>query len=328
MKINYDAIVIRITMSSEHIPYERQKIIIREAVQTVFAGFIIEESEDEYREWIIYDILVEPNKKCLTLEFIIYDFLQGMFDSHYAAYYDFRVDLPPHKYKGLTVLHVASLSKCRTMSGNSLLALVDKLAQSIPFIEYAFLEDLSRLKKCNKNISLSNLKILTTGDSWYGSKGYYSPMHLDVMAHNKKLQDITMGELLYAFKLDGIDELVVDAFPELDVNKMTVRAFFSIISDQIQSFPKKGCTELQANQTKALKKLMSAMATSPNEKYRLKYHDYRFLFKIHHGVGKYEGGYKRGTKKRGTKKHLIGTHVNCLSHISRPSKSKTLKRST
>lgn len=304
MKINYDAIVIRITMSSEHIPYERQKIIIREAVQTVFAGFIIEESEDDddHREWIIYDILVEPNKKCLTLEFRIYDFLQDMFDRHYAAYYDFRVDLPPHKYKGLTVLHVASLSKCRTMSGNSLLALVDKLAQSIPFIEYAFLEDLSSLKKCNKNISLSNLKILTTGDSWYGSKGYYSPMHIDVMAHNKKLQDITMDELLYAFKLDGIDELVVDAFPELDVNQMTVREFFSIISDQIRSFPKKGCTELQAKQIKALKKLMSAMSKSSNKKYKLKYRDYRFLFKIHHGVGEYEGGYKNGTKKRGTKK--------------------------
>ena len=159
MKINYDAIVIRITMSSEHIPYERQKIIIREAVQTVFAGFIIKESDDDHREWIIYNILVEPDaKKCLTLEFIIYDFLQDMFDRHYKAYYHFSVNLPPHKHKGLTVLHVASLSKCRTMSGNSLLALVDKLAQSIPFIEYAFLEDLSSLKKCDNDISLSNLK--------------------------------------------------------------------------------------------------------------------------------------------------------------------------
>ena len=105
-----------------------------------------------------------------------------------------------------------------------------------------------------------------------------------------------------AFKLDGIDELVVDAFPELDVNEMTVREFFSIISDQIRSFPKKGCTELQAKQIKALKKLMSAMSKSSNKKYKLKYRDYRFLFKIHHGVGEYEGGYKTGTKKRGTKK--------------------------
>jgi hypothetical protein len=290
-------------MSSEHIPYERQKIIIREAVQTVFAGFIIEESEDDHREWIIYNILVEPDaKKCLTLEFIIYDFLQGMFNRHYEAYYGFRVKLPPHKHKGLTVLHVAFLSKCGTKSGNSLLALVDKLARTIPFIEYAFLEDLSSLKKCDKDISLANLKILTTGDSWYGSKEYYSPMHIDVMAHNKRLQDITMGELLYAFKLDGIDKLVVDAFPELDVKKMTVREFFNLISDQIRSFPEEGCTELQANQTNALKKLMSAMSESTDEEYKLKYHDYRFLFKIHHGVGTHEGGYKRGTKKRGTKK--------------------------
>jgi hypothetical protein len=124
-------------------------------------------------------------------------------------------------------------------------------------------------------------------------------MHIDVMTHNKRLQNKTMGELLHVFKLD---KLVVDAFPELDVKKMTVREFFNLISDKIRSFPEEGCTELQANQTKALKKLMSAMSKSTNEEYKLKYHDYRFLFKIHHGVGKREGGYKRGTKKRGTKK--------------------------
>ena len=287
---------------TKDIQFERQKIIIREAVQTVFAGFVIEESGDmfNYRVSIIYNVLVEPNAKlCLSLEFRIYDFLQGIFDQHYAPYYGFKVDLPPHKYKGLTVLHVAHLSKCGTKSGNSLLALVNKLARSIHFIEYAVLQDLSSLTKCDKDISLSKLKILTTGDSWYGSKGYYSPMHIDVMAHNKRLQNKTMGELLHVFKLD---KLVVDAFPELDVNKMTVREFFNLISHQIRSFPEEGCTELQTNQIKALKKLMSAMSKSPNKEYKLEYHDYRFLFKIHHGVGKYEGGYKRGTKKRGTKK--------------------------
>jgi hypothetical protein len=139
-----------------HEQLKQQKSIIQGAVYKVFEEFLVEKdfSSEQYR---IID--VETGKSCLQFEFIDHDSIK----KHYP-------DLPHNpKYKDLTVLHISVLSKCGENNGNSLLALVDDLVQSIPFIEHITLRDASNIRKCDVRLGLNELSILTskTGESWY-----------------------------------------------------------------------------------------------------------------------------------------------------------------
>jgi len=145
---------------------ELQKRIIRDAVHRVFQGFnIVKDFKYETETYIILD--VASGNICMKFEFTDHAFIK----KHYG-------DLPhAPKYKDLTVLHIVFLSKCGANRGNALLALVDRLAESIPFVEYTALTDYSNITKCNIPVALPKLKILTseTGESWYGRWGYKSP---------------------------------------------------------------------------------------------------------------------------------------------------------
>ena len=281
----------------KEIQFEQQKIIIMEAVHKVFEGFYVHEDGDNGNYFRSVRCKIETIKQsCLTLEFIEHDF--------YKEKYGEDGDMGFHpKHEGLVVLYIESLDKCGANSGNSLLALVDKLAKLIPFIEYIALEDASHLKKCDKTVALFQLKILAsaTGDSWYGSKGYKTQTHDEVMAHNMRLRNRNMAELLEVVD-PSVKTDIVEAFPELD-HGMTVHDCFKMISDQISSFPEEKCTSEQNKKIEALDRLMSAMMAKISPDFQFKQH--RYLFKrVSHG------GYKRITKKRrikkrGTKKQQI-----------------------
>jgi hypothetical protein len=60
-----------------------------------------------------------------------------------------------------------------------LLKIIDKLAESIPCIEFIDLQHGSAISICDEEISLRDLKILTKGESWYNSLGYKSPIYED-----------------------------------------------------------------------------------------------------------------------------------------------------
>jgi hypothetical protein len=289
--------------------FEQQISVIRRAVQTVFKDFIIKEFGDKHDySYIKYKISDKTtNRDCLILKFTKHDFIERhLIERHLIERGLVEQDeSPPHdpKYEGFTVLHIGSLSKCGANSGTALLAFVDELAQSIPFIEYKTLTDASQLKKCNKDVALAHLTILAndTAESWYGSNGYKSPKHGSVIAHNKKLQNINLFTLLDALVEDtpdyNVKSQIIDAYPE-STPQMTVKDFFIMVKRKIHSFPEENCTDEQNKQIEALNKLKYGMIKISNKQYKFNYYDYKHLFKPVIRTG----GYKRGTKKRGTKK--------------------------
>jgi len=72
-------------------------------------------------------------------------------------------------------IHIDNLSKCK-FKGSDSLKIVEKLAKSIPNINYISLDDSSDISISSSeiDINLAVLKILTKGESWYNSHGYVS----------------------------------------------------------------------------------------------------------------------------------------------------------
>ena len=294
--------------------FEEQKNIIMEAVRKVFVfeKFSIDESGDYLKvRCEITDKMTRQN--CLVLEFIEHNF----YKDHYGDGGDMEFEL---KHEGLVVVYIGGLNKCGANSGNSLLALVDELAKLIPFIEYIALFDASYIMKCDKTVNLFQLKSLAseTGDSWYGSKGYKTQSHAEVMTHNKQLRNRNIAELLEVVD-PSVKTYIMEAFPELNQHMgMTVHDCFEMMSVQIRSFPEKKCTEDQKKKIEALTKLMSAMEKSSD--FKLKEH--KDLLKLVSRGGYKRGGTKkritkkrggtkkRATKKRATKKRATKNHLN------------------
>ena len=231
-----------------HQQLETQKRIIRDAVHRVFQGFDIVK-QSQYEKYTIRD--VASGNSCMQFEYTDHAFIK----KHYG-------DLPhAPKYKDLTVLHIVVLSKCGANRGNALLALADRLAESIPFVEYTALTDSSNITKCNIPVALPELKILTseTGESWYGRWGYKSPTtHYLDMAHNEQVRNQNMRDFLERVP-PSVKSCVLNAFPDLNVD-VTVREYIKTISEQIYSFPEEtGCSEAQRQKIEALLILIRAL---------------------------------------------------------------------
>jgi len=71
-------------------------------------------------------------------------------------------------------IYVDTLAKCGITSGNQILTMLDKLADRMSNIKYIELSDASEITICSTGINLYMLKLLTTGQSWYNSRGYFS----------------------------------------------------------------------------------------------------------------------------------------------------------
>ena len=80
---------------------------------------------------------------------------------------------------------ISNLDKCNS-SGTELLNLIEKVSEQIDTIKYITLIDVSTIQtECTYTIiNLEYLKILTTGQSWYNSKGYISNNFEIEYAHN------------------------------------------------------------------------------------------------------------------------------------------------
>ena len=257
---------------------EQQKSIIQGAVRKVFEGFKIDKKFSSEH----YEIRDESSRKsCMQFEFMDHESIK----KHYPD------DLPHNpKYKDLTVLHISSLSKCGANNGNRLLALVDELVKSIPFIEYISLTDASNIKKCDVWLGLNELSILTseTGESWYNRWGYKSsPIHhAGNMRINSELRNGNMREFLDINPL--LQSAIMGAFPELNING-TVHECVKHMSEQIRSFPEeeRECSAVQIDKINALNMLIGELSVEYSKS----------LVKI---VS--HGGYKRSAKKHSAKK--------------------------
>lgn len=253
---------------------EQQKQTIRDAVHRVFGGFIVKKdfSHEEY------EIMDEKTRKsCLQFKFVDHESIQ----KNYPAL--------PHnpKYKDLTVLHISSLSKCGANSGNTLLRLMDELAQSIPFVEYISLTDASTIRKCNEHLNLPDLRILTSerGESWYNRWGYKSAKHADNMSINSEIRNYNMKDINPL-----LQSAVMDVFPELDTS-VTVHKYVKSIYDQIRSFPEEDeCDDEQIKKIQTLRMLIDELSVKYSK---------GLVKTVEHGS---RGGSKRSATKRSATK--------------------------
>ena len=81
------------------------------------------------------------------------------------------------------MIYIDTLSKC-IASGTNTLEKMDSLARKLNIGELQ-LFDGSGIDDCGVKVNLSKLQILSTGESWYNSKGYQSPEYHDEKESNK-----------------------------------------------------------------------------------------------------------------------------------------------
>ena len=126
-------------------------------------------------------------------------------------------------------IKVNMISKCYS-SGTLFLSKLENLAQLLN-IKYIHLEDKSNLVfDCNKKIKidLSLLYILSTGKSWYNSKGYFSSNYENEFDNNSKIINKTMEELLHSVNYPAFSE---------DSKNKTVSEYFSEVKSSLVDEP-------------------------------------------------------------------------------------------
>lgn len=112
-------------------------------------------------------------------------------------------------------IFIQNLDKCGITRGTELLQLFDKLAEEMPNIKHIDLEDESIIEICDELLYLYLIKILTKGQSWYNSHGYFSENHESDKRHNErfinmkyqKLEDDVYDTELKKFTLENSIEM-------------------------------------------------------------------------------------------------------------------------
>ena len=218
--------------------------VIRERVNEIFgSNFAVRKafSSDKYE-------IVHGGKICLDFEFMDEDPTD---DDQMKFIKDENRNKP-------RILKVSGVFKCQgdERKGASLMRLIDRLAESIPFVEYVTLMDASNIMICDISISLAQLKILTTGQSWYNHFGYKTKRHDANVAHNEVIINTPVDDVMRKRLMckNLIETIGKKLFPELSTT-MTVREYVQAVLDSVRQFPEK-CTPDQREKASFLKTLI------------------------------------------------------------------------
>jgi hypothetical protein len=228
-----------------------QHPIVRERVNYFFgSNFAVKKdfSSDKYE-------IMHGGKKCLDFEFMVDD----PTDDNQMPFIKLENRTKPR------ILKVSGVFKCQgdERKGASLMRLIDRLAESIPFVEYITLMDSSNIRICDVSISLAQLKILTTGQSWYNHFGYKTKWHDANVAHNAVIINTRIDDILSGKTL--IETTGKKLFPELPTT-MTVREYVQAVLDSVRHFPEK-CTPEQHEKASFLKTLIFELGWMNDLKY-------------------------------------------------------------
>jgi hypothetical protein len=113
-----------------------------------------------------------------------------------------------------TYIHIYNLDRCDDIRGPQLLTNIFNLAQQLTNIEYIKLSDFSQISIYTNDISLSIIKILTTGHSWYNSIGYKSTDYKNEKKENKIIIETQYNDFIgIVFEL-----LITKYLHEIDKN--------------------------------------------------------------------------------------------------------------
>jgi len=218
--------------------------VIRERVNEIFgSNFTVRKafSSDKYE-------IVHGGKTCLDFEFMDED----PTDDKQMPFIKLENRTKPR------ILKVSGVFKCQgdERNGASLMRLIDRLAESIPFVEYITLMDASNIMICDISISLAQLKILTTGQSWYNHFGYKTKSHDANVAHNEVIINTSVDDVMRKRLMckNLIETTGKKLFPELSTT-MTVREYVQAVLDSVRQFPE-NCTPDQREKASFLNTLI------------------------------------------------------------------------
>ena len=219
-----------------------QHPIIRERVIEFFgSNFTVRKafSSDKYE-------ILHGGKTCLDFEFMDED----PTDDKQMPFIKLENRTKPR------ILKVSGVFKCQgdERTGASLMRLIDRLAESIPFVEYITLMDSSNIRICDVSISLAQLKILTTGQSWYNHFGYKTKWHDANVAHNAVIINTLIDDISDKKLIETTGKKL---FPELPTT-MTIREYVQAVLNAVRQFPetKDECTPEQHEKAAFLKTLI------------------------------------------------------------------------
>jgi hypothetical protein len=217
-------------------------------------------------------------------------------------------------------IHIKALAKCGTTTGNNLLEKFDRLVSEIPNMTYVMLDDESNIELCGHKIKLYTLKILTTGQSWYNSKGYVSDNNDDQKTVNARIINTQYEE--FRDKLSAQEATVIDTgnrlFPETP-KKTTVQDYFKyVLNDINRNIKEKGCDD---EETKAKCRWLSEIIDIINKMpYSISYNQFGLVKEQLAGGAKI----KRSKTKRSNKSKKNKSKKN-KSKKSKSKKSKSKK---
>ncbi len=92
-------------------------------------------------------------------------------------------------------IHIENLSKCGDYTGTNMMFRVIEYAKEVKIPKLDLL-DKSKIHLCDKAINLAYLNILTTGQSWYNSKGFISEKYNEEKANNLLVINKPFNELV------------------------------------------------------------------------------------------------------------------------------------
>ena len=116
-------------------------------------------------------------------------------------------------------ISITSLDKCG-IPGSKSLKKVEEVAKLLPNIKSINLMDTSSINKCGVKLDLAIIKILTNGQSWYNSLGYYSDNYKDEIDHNKNILDLSCKDFFESVFEKCFEKFLVSNSKEIINNKL------------------------------------------------------------------------------------------------------------
>jgi hypothetical protein len=144
-------------------------------------------------------------------------------------------------------INIDCLSRC-TIRGSQSLQIIENLAKRMPNIKYITLVDLSDIKILSSDIdiNLAILKILTKGESWYNSFGYFSVDKTE-KEHNKKIID---GNYYRDF-VSNLRKKEGNSIKLLNITKICHDLYRPLISQSVKNYFNHIWTEIKNSKEKS-----------------------------------------------------------------------------
>ena len=131
---------------------------------------------------------------------------------------------------------IKSLYKCG-ITGSKSLKKVEEVAKLLT--KSIKLIDASSINKCGVEIDLAIIKILTNGQSWYNSLGYYSDNYKDEIRHNKNILDLSCKDFFESVFEKCFEKFLVFNSKDTILRKLKIYGNRETLKEKIKTEQKK-----------------------------------------------------------------------------------------